>query len=80
MVKVGDRIEVLSDAFWASEGERGTVVEVSGMIGINFDTYDPRRHDCDGLCENGHGFWYYPDELEDGTLRVVPKKRNNLLV
>lgn len=42
-------------------GETGVVCQVNGnkTIGVRWNEYRSVRHDCDGDCEEGHG-WYVP--------------------
>jgi hypothetical protein len=54
------------------EGE-GVVCDISSYkasIGVRFDGYKTPRHDCDGHCENHHGWYvvYYTLEIQtNGT-------------
>lgn len=58
--KVGDRV--------IFEGKIGTIVRdktesLSGeSYGVEFDDYNSKFHDLDGLCKNGYGF-YCPSSL-----------------
>lgn len=61
--QIGDRV------FYDPDGY-GTVVSIDDMppfVGIRFDN-DIGGHTCDGLCEDGHGFWI----LWDALIRVAP--------
>ena len=44
----------------------GTKIGVRGntIVGVRFDDPFSFGHSCDGLCENGHGRWGSPAEIE----------------
>ena len=53
------------DAFY--DGERGTVKSVDSFsflrYGIEFDEWNPKRHDLDNPSKDGHGYWLTEDNL-----------------
>ena len=66
--KVGDRvaadIDLYSDVL--RRGELGTVCQVEhiidfGFVGVCWDLSNEFRHECDGNCRYGYG-WYVPTE------------------
>ena len=66
---VGDRVICIRPEWGVQVGEVGTVVKAwSGNsltdTGVRWDNYDDIRHDCDGLCDRGHGLWFYPSKME----------------
>lgn len=70
LFKIGDR--VINTC-----GEEGIVVcKDEGFIGIRFDIKKSIRHECEGHCEDGYGWYEYPQDLtklhksidEDGNI------------
>lgn len=67
-MKTGDRIVITnSNLPHFKIGEMGTIVEIMQDthpdIGIVFDEYNNRRHDNMGTCEQGYGYYIYPNQL-----------------
>ena len=66
--KVGDRVRVChtSNADNVSVGDCGIIVGIdTGHYAVRFDNRDSvYRHDCDGYCETGYGWWCDDDMLE----------------
>lgn len=64
--KVGDRVKCIRNT-WSTVpilNECGTVCEIRTCdVGINFDK-DVNGHRCSGHCENGHGWYLLPNEIE----------------
>lgn len=66
--EVGDRV-VYTGTDWEhpeyiDRGETGTVVELyPGSVGVCWDKKDNNRHDCDGNCPRGHGWYVYKKEV-----------------
>lgn len=65
-LQVGDRVEChYFDGPW--DGELGTIVSIGGghhpQCGVRLDLYHPRKHTCDGLIEDGHGWWIRANDL-----------------
>lgn len=55
---VGDRVRATGKARWA--GETGTIAcVVASNVGVEFDTFNSRRHTCSGAAKKGHGWWYW---------------------
>ena len=55
--KLGERIIAIGGAW---KGERGVIIRTPKRwqsIAVRFDKSDPQKHNCEGLCENGHG-WF----------------------
>lgn len=67
--RIGDTVEIIavqSGEDW--RGERGTVVAIRdnhARIGIRFNRFSGIRHDLDGACPKGYGWWYYADQLRN---------------
>lgn len=62
-LQVGDRVTPTCGDKWY--GEEGTVVCVSDIISVEFDQYNPDRHNCRGETKMGHGWYYFePNELK----------------
>lgn len=64
--RIGDTVEIIavqSGEDWC--GERGTVVAIRSKerVGIRFDKFSRIRHDLDGACPKGYGWWYSADKL-----------------
>lgn len=60
--QVGDRVRsLLDDIPGLHYGEYGTIVKLRdrGTPVIEWDTYNPLRHNCDGSVTNGHGWFVY---------------------
>lgn len=57
---IGDRVCV-SHKF--GEWCEGTVVGVDRSLAVCHDIYDSMFHDCNGLCEDGYGYWYFDPGL-----------------
>lgn len=73
--RVGDRVLVLHRP---NEWCNGTVVGIgSGGLAVCHDEYNDRFHDCDGLCEYGHGYWYFAPNLVR-LVETVPMVNLNL--
>lgn len=32
-------------------------------VGIKLDSYHPKAHSCEGLCEKGFGWWAVPEQI-----------------
>ena len=65
--RVGQRVVCMNRAGPVLRGELGTVVHItpnSRMVKVRWDKYDGRKHNCGGLCEWGHGFNVYSEDLE----------------
>ena len=71
-LKVGDRVILIGDTAGGDEdvipkGTFGTVCKVCKGIGYNYgvewDIDFPGGHDCDGLAEDGHGWFIYESEI-----------------
>lgn len=47
-------------------GETGVVVDFDGSsrIGVRWDKFSGAKHNCSGKCENGHGWYVCPSDLE----------------
>lgn len=71
-IEVGDRVRVksLGENWWDIEigikvGDEGTVVIGGSLtVGVRMDKYNKNLHDCDGLCEGGHCWWFGKSKLE----------------
>ena len=67
---VGDRVRVCYTTEYdnVSVGECGTVVsadQCAAVYGVRFDERDiDLKHSCEGLCEDGYGWWCDEDMLE----------------
>lgn len=64
--RIGDTVEIInvqSGEDW--RGERGTVAAIRSkkLVGIRFDKFRSIRHDLDGACPKGYGWWYSADKL-----------------
>ena len=66
--KVGDRVRVChtSNVDSVSVGECGTIVGIdTGHYAVRFDKCNSTgRHNCDGYCGDGYGWWCDDDMLE----------------
>lgn len=64
--KIGDTVQIIavqSGEDW--RGETGTVVKiVDKKVGVQFHTYNGKRHSLDGLCPHGYGWWYFNEQLQ----------------
>lgn len=65
----GARVVITSNATGLPffKGELATVLadtKPGYLIPVRFDICRRDRHDCNGLCESGHGFYMYPAQLE----------------
>lgn len=64
---IGDRVgSKINDCPGLEFGERGTIVGYDCWDSpiVEWDEYNPNRHDADGLTKDGHG-WFVPcDYLE----------------
>lgn len=61
MIKRGQRVRSVTGYGYVTAGETGTVVYYrDGWTGVAWDEYDVHKHDCDGRCDDGHG--YYVEE------------------
>jgi hypothetical protein len=67
--RIGDRVRILLN-IGRRKGKLGTVCKIleatqgydDENIGVNHDD-SIGTHDCDGCCQNGHGWYYKPDEI-----------------
>ena len=69
--KVGDRVRVIKDCYFAKKGMVGTIAVVSKCerfgvkpIGIKFDKHFYGGQNLGGRCKYGYGHWVYPDCIE----------------
>lgn len=59
--RIGDRVLV---SHRVDKWCNGTVVGIEpGALAVCHDEYNDKFHDCDGLCEYGHGYWYFTPSL-----------------
>lgn len=60
MFKIGDRVRYIWNTNTGIRtGEVGTVIKIwsdNVTLGVDWDEYNRGRHNCDGLCESGHGW------------------------
>ncbi len=72
---VGDYVEFVGGGLWGEikNGERGWVLslEYDDTMAVQWEEYSRVRHDCDGKCTMGYG-WYI--ETEEATL--IESKNN----
>ena len=62
-LQTGDRVEChYYDGIW--DGELGTIVDIreNEPIAVRMDQYDAEKHTCNGLVEDGHGWYFYADD------------------
>ena len=63
-LQVGDRVEChYSDGTW--DGELGTIVGMrknDGCIAVCMDQYHEEKHSCNGLVEDGYGWYFFDDD------------------
>ena len=64
--RIGDTVEIIaaqSGEDWC--GEHGTVgaIRSAKMVGMRFDKFRSIRHNLDGACPKGYGWWYAVDKL-----------------
>ena len=64
--KAGDRV-VGGKGSNLITGEKGTIISEGYSIAIRWDRYDMAYHNCDGRCEQGHG-WY----AREGDIELLP--------
>lgn len=60
--QVGDRVRsLLCDYPGLDYGECGTIIKLRECTTpvIEWDEFNPERHNCDGLVMNGHGWFVY---------------------
>lgn len=69
-----------------NEGECGTVLRVEHdtpfpFAGVAFDNYRKGRHNLDGACDDGHGYWVYEKFLipEEPDLDCGPVDLSKIL-
>lgn len=64
--KIGDRVIVTKSFSQALKGEIGTIVSDidSYNPGVEFDNFDEHKHDLNGACEDGYGWYVSEDNLE----------------
>lgn len=69
-----------------NEGECGTVLRVEHdnplpFAGVAFDNYRKDRHNLDGACDDGHGYWLYEKFLipEEPDLDCGPVDLSKIL-
>ena len=69
--KLGDRVEVSSryTGIPCSAGEDdllyGNICKIeSSSVGVRHDIENSHLHDCDGTCDNKHGWYYYKPEVK----------------
>ena len=69
--KIGDKVcyKHKKDSDNVDVGEVGTIRGFSsnGNYAVNFETDNPRRHECGGRCNNFHGWWCSEDTLESAA-------------
>lgn len=59
---IGDRVKCIAEYPGLSIGDLGTYLGENkgwGDASIRWDKRDDAKHDCNGLCEYGHG-WFVP--------------------
>lgn len=64
---IGDRVRAkFSDCPGLEVGECGTVVGFSALDDavVEWDEFNPERHNADGLTSEGHGWYTHDDMLE----------------
>ena len=71
--QIGDRVvSKKSDLGAIASGDTGTVCAVAAprrpgqtyFVGVCWDKYSERLHDCDGKCDVGHGWVVLSDTLD----------------
>ena len=69
--QVGDRVKsLLTDTPGLYYGEYGTIIKLRERATpvIEWDAYNPSRHDCDGRVKHGHG-WFVYENSQIGLVR-----------
>lgn len=59
-IKIGDRIVITEDYEFAFRGEKGTIMCITRgepPLAISFDHFNINRHDINGFCKKGHGYY-----------------------
>lgn len=57
----------INDGLDIEPGELGTVCDLDTydeQIGVEWDAYHGLCHECEGNCEDGHGWYVYPQYLD----------------
>lgn len=67
--KVGDRVKERGHGI-------GTIIDIDvyGDIAVRFDEFYEGRHDLDGMCKDGHGWFCYEGFLEHVYIKVKPTR------
>lgn len=75
--EVGDRIRIVEDMPGTNlvAGDEAEVIWVSAYlrdIGIMLDRIDTDKfHSCDGMCEDGRGWYVFSNEIERGCIELI---------
>lgn len=75
--EVGDRIRIVEDMPGTNlaAGDEAEVIWVSAYlrdIGIMLDRIDTNKfHSCDGMCEEGRGWYVFSNEIERGYIELI---------
>lgn len=75
--RIGDRIELLEDYRFVHKGETGTVVgfdKYSLVMDVRFDGGSNSQADFEYI------LWVRLEELKGDGIKILPRKRNNILV
>jgi hypothetical protein len=79
-LKIGDRVRAIKNLGEDSiaQNEIGEVMMVSSpsIVWVRWEKFHENIHDCDGLCENGHGWAVGYKEIEL-VIPGTPIKRLN---
>lgn len=59
--QIGDRVILIKSYNHLKEGDRGIVLEYSGIPRVRWDKPHPNNHSCSGLCKDKYG-WSVMDE------------------
>jgi len=76
--KVGDRVEVITDLHLGDIGiVKGNSSAIRHLqpntIAVEFDENHCVYHSCEGLCKEGHGYWFNPSDLKHLNEKEVEK-------
>lgn len=65
-MRVRAAASTVSDELEVGDGATGTVCDITDIrIGVEWDQEYELCHDCEGNCEDGHGWYCDPEHIEE---------------
>ena len=75
--QVGDRVVAIEENAIISKGDTGVVCHISegfDNIGVCWDAHSEHKHNCQGHCHNGFGFYVSPESITQVNPSIYTRK------